>query len=835
VGSQEIPKGMATDCDVGLFVVMVDSSGKINKTTSASFDDFRGGTDIASANLDLRFDGTGPGHDVDVTFAGNFAAHSLDFADFPGKVSFNANTLTLSGGLKLSPAMGVNPGTGTIAFTGTGTDNLFLRANDTLPALRKTGSGKLVLQNAGLSAQSLRIEGGAIDFNNNSADLGGFVSTGGSLEGLGADDSLLITGGADFSGLTAFTAPVGNIIIKAFGSGTAAFNPGGKTFPKLTLTTWPVTAKTTLAVGPGSLSVLNNLVLRNRLNASGFDGAVDFRSAPAVSVEGDILQLKEGTGTSRQTVLLGNGTWTVLGNVNVSLEAGGSGDSAVFRFGKASGTQTLAVSNGALFAVEHVGAGILKLANALSAARLTQSAGGFDFGGFDLALKGNLRVENGGPKTLIGLGGRTLTVDGDAAFIGKASGDSGTGLGINPSAAWRIKVKGALTADSCDVGNSDATGFSKGVASKGSNNLGKNLNWEFWQAPAPPVVTRDPADVTAKPGWKVSFSLAAEGSGPLHFEWRRQGDTAVLSRDTVLILDSVKASQNGYAYYCVASNPLGQDTTRQALLLVRDCDSSFTPPPDFNAVEGGRVTLKGKSGCATEVLWSPVSGPVPKLFDPQVDTLVFDAPRVPRDTTLVLQYSARYGTAWESRNVSVKVKDTIPDPAASLDPQAIWDGQGAKILKARIGNSAALALFPKYPLRYLWSVEPLIADTAQGGDSLSLRNPQDNGNVEVTVCADNGGTPSCPRIVLEIQRITTSLLWKRAQAGPVGISGGRLAWNRTGLVRIMDWRGRILWERWGTPGSSAQLPTGAERSLRIGAARMDFLSPTRERSFPAGP
>jgi|GEM_PF-5178871 len=826
VGGPETPVGLSTDSDVGLFVVAVDSAGKTVKTTAGVFDDFRGGADIAPTTLDLRFDGTGVGHDVDINFASNFSAHSVDFGTYPGKLSFSSYSLILSGGAKFSPAMSISHGTGSLIFTGaTGPDDLFLKPNDTLPAIRKTGAGRLVLKNAQLYAPSLRIENGIFDFGGYGADVGGLATTGGSMEGLEGNASLIVTGEADFSGLNSSAASVGNVVIKAFGSGSTLFTPGGKTFTRLTLWTWPVTAKTTLTVGPGSFSTSENLVLRNHLNASGFDGVIDFRTqSPSVTIGGDISQITDGNpGNNHQTLWLGNGAWTAQGNMNVSLEAGGSADTSVFHFGKNAGTQTLTVANGALYAVEHDGAGTVKLTAALSATRLSQTAGSFDFGGFDLTLKGDLKVEKGGPQTLLNLGGRTVSVDGNASFAGKSSGDTGVGLGLDPATAWKLKVKGSLTADSTDVGNCDASGFTKGVASKESHDMGKNLNWSFWTSPLAASVTRDPVDVIAKPGWKVAFTTGAQGFPVPTYDWYRQGDSVAISHDTTLTLDSVKIAQDGSAYYCVVANALGKDTTRQAILTVRACDSSFAPPADQSVAEGAMVTLAGKAGCASEVAWNPVSGPVPRILDPQVDTLRFIAPRVKGDSILVLQYSARFGANWETQNVAVKVKDTIPDPAAALDSQPTWNGQAARVIHARVANAKDLARFPTYPLRYLWAVNPLFADTVAAGDSLVFQNPTDNGNVDVSLCVDNGGFPACVKTVLQIQRVSLALLRGRLHAGPVWLSGGRLAWNRPGLVRIMDWRGRVLWERWGSQGSSEEPPSGAAHSLRSGAARMDFL------------
>ncbi|MDB5047514.1 MAG: hypothetical protein JWO30_585 [Fibrobacteres bacterium] len=819
------------DSDVGLFTTSVDSVGKTPQTTTATFDDFRGSGDIASPNLDLRFDGTGTLANNSASMAGDFPAGSMDFTGYTGTFLFNSWTLSVARDLRFNASMPVNAGTGKIVFTGDAGSATFLtKTNGALPPLRKTGAGKLVLSGGVLSAPSLRVEAGALDFNNNGADLGGFVSTGGSLEGLGADDSLIVTGDADFSGLSAVNLPLGNVMIKSMGSAvTSYFNPGGKTFPKVTLSTWATgTGGVTLVTGPGSLTAANGLVFRNHGAATGFDGVLDFHTQnPSVTSGGDFLQVQDGSGSNKQVIRLGNGIWSIDGNTSFSLAGGGSGDSAAFRFTKASGIQTLSVGGGALFSVEHASAGTLRLGTTLSATHFRQADGGaFDFNGFNLALKGNLKVENGVAGTLLNLQGRTLTVEGNASFAGKSMTEL---LGLKPTAAWILKVTGTLTADSADIANSDASGGSKGVASKGCVNSLGNKNWEFWVPPQPPTITREPTDVIAKPGWKVSFSLHAGGSSPLAYEWRRQGDTLVLSRDTLLLLDTVTEAQDNSHFFCVVSNALGKDTSVQALLSVRACDSAYAPPGNLTAVEGSKVTLKGKTGCASEVVWVPVSGPIPRLLDPQVDTLVFTAPRVKGDSLLVLQFNARFGSNWESKTVTVTVKDSIPDPAVSLAAQPSWDGTAYRVVKSVIGNQAALAKFPTYPLRYLWAVSPMIVDTTAGGDSLVLLNPIEDGNVEVTLCADNGGSPSCAKTVLEINRLSSSVLRGRLRAGPVWLAGSRLVWNAPGLARVVDWQGRVLWQSWGVQGFSAQLPAAAERSMAVRAARMEFLTPAKKR------
>ena len=829
IGTPQATLGLAADAELGLFVVGVeDKSTGLMKTTAAVFDDFRGGGEIANPALDLSFNGNGPNSDVDAVLADDFAAHSLDFTGYTGKFSLNSYALSVSGNLKFAGGMqGIVPGTGTIAFTGTTQDTLWPRPNDTLPMLRKAGTGKLVMMGVA-EAPSLKLESGALDLNNNGLSLDALAATGGSIEGLGADDSLTVAGNADFSGLASLTLPNGHVIIKAAGNGGSPilFNPGGKTFPKLILhTSASGTGKTTLTVGPGSLLAVNGLLLRNKGTAAGFDGVVDFRTFdPAVAVTGDLTQIQAGPVNTSQALFMGDGYWTCTGNVSLNL-LGGSSDGSTLRLSASSGTQVLLASQGPLFKVEHDNASTLKLGGALSATHLSQTSGAFDFNGFNLALKGNLVITRGGPQTLLNLEGRKLTIEGNASFAGTAAGN----LGLNPPAAWILEVGGTLTADSADIRNSDASPGKPGSASKGSNDQTGNRNWSFWQPPLPPTIFREPVDVLAKPGWNVRFSLAVQGSAPFAYEWRKLGDTAVLSRDTALALDSVKESLNGSAWFAVVTNAQGKDTTRLAFLTVRACDSLFTLPAGITVNEGATVVLGARAGCAAEVAWSPVSGPVPKLFDPQVDTLIFTAPRVKGDSILVLQFSARYGSNWESSQVTVKVRDTIPDPVIELPAEPAWSGAAPKVIRAKLKNAAVLAAFPGYPVRYLWNVVPFVTDTSSSGDSLVLSEPGENGNLDITVCADNGGTPFCAVMVLAVERPVVSLRKGIGNGGPLACEGRGFRWREAGLARIVDWRGRILWQAWGSAGGFAEPGAGAESALRTRAARLEFLAPARKR------
>jgi hypothetical protein len=274
-----------------------------------------------------------------------------------------------------------------------------------------------------------------------------------------------------------------------------------------------------------------------------------------------------------------------------------------------SGTQTLTPKPGsALPAVVHSGAGTLKLAGALSSASFLNSSGVLDFNGFDLSTTGNLQVTGGGPATLANLGGRTLTVGGTAAL----AGSSGNLLGLDPSSAWSIHATGALSADFARIKNSSATG-SAGSVTADCVNGGSNSNWNFPAVNAPAAVTRQPKDTAADTGKAASFTVAASGTAPIAYHWKRAGsDTATLSTDTIFTVAHAGLADNGALFYCIVSNAFGRDSTRQAKLTVTapHAPSITSQPLDTSVVTGHAATFSvAVSGSAPLAYqWKRVGG-----------------------------------------------------------------------------------------------------------------------------------------------------------------------------------------------------------------------------------
>ncbi len=338
------------------------------------------------------------------------------------------------------------------------------------------------------------------------------------------------------------------------------------------------------------------------------------------------------------------------------------------------------------------------------------------------------------------------------------------------------------------------------------------------------TIVREPVDLSKLLRSKAVFTAGVEGAKPLVCAWRRKGDTTVISRDTLLTIDSVKLKDNGAIFIFTVSNDYGADTSREAVLTVVSCDSVFKVTPETLTVDEGQpIAMKGTAACSSARLWSVVSGPAPSILDPEVDSLNLSAPRLISDTVIIFRFSAQYGAVWQTKDVTVKVRASIPDPKFSLPAPGKWDGLKTYVIRPTLTNLAALkASSYSLPLHYQWFLSAPIADTTQAGDSLSLSKPTQYGNLDVTLCMDNGGVSTCAVHTVQINLPSVSLAQRAARFGPVYLNGRVLAWNVDAEVLVWDFHGRVLWRGHEAAGSIVTLPESAAIDLLSGRARMEI-------------
>ena len=252
------------------------------------------------------------------------------------------------------------------------------------------------------------------------------------------------------------------------------------------------------------------------------------------------------------------------------------------------------------------------------------------------------------------------------------------------------------------------------------------------------------------------------------------------------------------------------------------CDSVFKVSPDTTVDEGRMINLRVTLACATSMGWSVVSGPAPRILDPEAINLSIPAPRVAGDTSLVFRVSADFGSGPISKDIRVNIKEAIPDPAFTLPAQATWNGARPLVLRPTLTNASALkaALYPA-DITYAWRLSDNLVDESTDGDSLVLSNPTGAGSIEAQLCLSNGGRDTCRATRIQIEFPTAAM-----DPGGIGLHNGvfldanGIAWLEPRQVTILAGDGRAIWTRRGSRGSSAWLPAYCKKAMSAHAAWM---------------
>ena len=120
------------------------------------------------------------------------------------------------------------------------------------------------------------------------------------------------------------------------------------------------------------------------------------------------------------------------------------------------------------------------------------------------------------------------------------------------------------------------------------------------QPPAPPVIVQHPVSQTVALGGSVSFAVAATGTGPFNYQWRKNSapipgaSAATFSIASVLVSDAAE-------YTVTVSNPGGNSTSQPATLTVNTLGSTIVTR---------QITQMGTNFFVTVTIIPPVGTPV---------------------------------------------------------------------------------------------------------------------------------------------------------------------------------------------------------------------------------
>jgi hypothetical protein len=125
-----------------------------------------------------------------------------------------------------------------------------------------------------------------------------------------------------------------------------------------------------------------------------------------------------------------------------------------------------------------------------------------------------------------------------------------------------------------------------------------------------PAITSQPLDVTTNALGSAAFSVAATGTAPLRYQWRRDGLTILNATNASLTLSGVRTNEAG-AYTVIVSNGAGSITSATANLAVNQLDSIVTWPTPAAITYGtplGSAQLSATANTAGSFTYTPAVG-----------------------------------------------------------------------------------------------------------------------------------------------------------------------------------------------------------------------------------
>ena len=155
--------------------------------------------------------------------------------------------------------------------------------------------------------------------------------------------------------------------------------------------------------------------------------------------------------------------------------------------------------------------------------------------------------------------------------------------------------------------------------------------------------------------------------------------------------------------------------------------------------EGSQTSITAEALGAQKIYWILVEDQKETIVAVDRLTYPFDAGRVQGDTQVTLRCKAIYPEGVRTRDISIAVKEKIPEPNFTLDAPRTWNGRDPIEVIPRLGNLEAMKDAGAGPLNIRWEAGPFAILQEPTQEKLLLKRSQQSGTLRVTATIDNGG------------------------------------------------------------------------------------------------
>lgn len=259
----------------------------------------------------------------------------------------------------------------------------------------------------------------------------------------------------------------------------------------------------------------------------------------------------------------------------------------------------------------------------------------------------------------------------------------------------------------------------------------------------PPVIGTQPQDTSVVDGANATFSVSATGTGPLTYQWRRNG-AAIAGATGASLSVAATLADSGSVFAVVVTNPGGPVTSSDATLTVTPAAPAIVTAPQSTTVSAGQsasFTVVASGSAPLAYQWRrnsvDIAGAVAATYTTPATTLIDNGAAY----SVVVTNAA--GSA-PSGNAILTVTPSVVAPAITQQPA------GASVAVGQTATFAVLATGTA-PLAYQWRRDGVaIAGATAAGYTTPAAALTDNGARFSVVVTNGAGSAVSNDAVLSV-------------------------------------------------------------------------------------
>ncbi len=190
-------------------------------------------------------------------------------------------------------------------------------------------------------------------------------------------------------------------------------------------------------------------------------------------------------------------------------------------------------------------------------------------------------------------------------------------------------------------------------------------------------------------------------------------------------------------------------------MLVPAGTAFSVPQPAVSVLEGQTAVLTGTAGGAQKIYWILKEGTKETVLAVDRLNLSYLAERVTADKAVIIQFKAIYPTEVKTQDITLTIKEDMPDPLFTLTGPATWNGRDAISLTPVITNQTDMTAKGVGALTYTWSIANIAAIKEITPGKLTLKGAQKSGKMTITLSIGNGGAATTHTVDILVTEPTT--------------------------------------------------------------------------------